>query len=281
MKNIKNIKTFENYMDSNNNINSHDEQEINQKIKDIISNIIKTKKYFMMLQNTVEHVYNMLNNQFPSNIESFMNTVNEKDELLSEILEDLSNTIKTSMVLDEINEINEILDNIDNYTDGNLDLILTGQIKHDFENVDEDIEEEEDEEEDEDQLIRKKKNIEPLTEQMKKKILKSDKIENFIKKHKKNINTDEEFDDGNYKRGEIVYLNGINTEIGKKLNGRKCIIIRKSEDREDCYDLYDSTIPLGKDDSNIKGMPSKYIFKEKFLIKDKQRKPATKKKFIK
>ena len=100
---------------------------------------------------------------------------------------------------------------------------------------------------------------------------KGEDLDSFIKKHSKLVSNDK------FKKGDIVYLNVITTAVGKIFNGKKCEIVKKSDEKEDCYDLYDPSIK-GKDgDSNVKGMPTKYIFgKKPAVVTEPEEKPKAK-----
>lgn len=290
MKNLRKLKTFDSYDRTNEAANKTaiSGAEINERIKEVIDNILKARQYFMMLQDTVEHVYNILEKQIPPNKEAFIDTLQKKDQLLSDLIEDLVDTLEASTVLSEIEDINLNLKNLESYTDSNIDEILAGRIKisnneeedkddDEFEDDEEEEEEDDDdydddeepvsnmviEREPEDQLRRKPKDKVQesfVNEQLKKKAL---EIEDFIKKHSKQGSKNVQFDSNKFKKGEIVYVNGITNQGGKFFNGKKFQIVCKSEDNEDSYDLYQDT-KVGKEgEANIKGMPSKYIFRDK------------------
>lgn len=104
-------------------------------------------------------------------------------------------------------------------------------------------------------------NLKPKKSSLKRK---SDEIVDFIKKYKKD---DYQNNDEQFKKGDIIYLNNLSGQIAKKLNGLKCEIIRKNEEKEDSYDLYSDKLAKSKnDDANLIGMPSKFMFKEKPTI---------------
>jgi hypothetical protein len=112
-----------------------------------------------------------------------------------------------------------------------------------------------------------------IFEQIKKTIVSSEKtkkMEELIAKYRKdNQPAEKEKEEektpktGPFKKGEMVYLNGIYGAVVKKFNGKRCKIIGKTEEREDCFDLYCADLPGGKDEVNIKGMPSNYMFRGK------------------
>ncbi len=266
---------------------SDEENVINNRIKEVIDNILKVKTYFMLLQDTTEQVYEMIEEQIPGNKQAFVDTLFGKNQLLGDLLEDIIDLVENSTVLEDIMMMTDNLENLEKYTEDNMDNLLNGKKslvgyseEEDYEEEDEDEDEDDeynsnylgsmsDEEikiDNEDQLKRKTK---PLTEQIKRDLHKD--TSDFIKKHSKIVSTDK------FKKGDIVYLNGITTAVGKIFNGKKCEIVKKSDEKEDCYDLYDPSIK-GKDgDSNVKGMPTKYIFRKKpSVVTQPEEKPKTK-----
>lgn len=328
MKIERKIKTFENYESAGGNPPKKElsDAEINEKIKEIVSNVIKCKQYFELLQDTAEHVYTMLEKQLPPNSDAFISTLQGKDSLLSELMEALVDILDNSSTLTELDEITMNIRNLDKYTEDNMDAILSG--KMDLLDDDDDLDgddddefvcpkckgygedkngvecdacdgsgykketlEEEDEEEDddeeyidimkpkdkeegkaqEDQLKRKQK---PTNENFKRResFINKD-IEAFLQKvgsekpkerpRAEKPKEDKKLLEKPEKRKKFGYLNGIYATAAKKLNGRKVEIICKTQDMEDCYDLYDPLTPGLEGEVNIKGMPSKYIFKEK------------------
>jgi len=156
---MKTLKKFESFGPSN---NTPSKEEINEKIKVIINNIIKCEKYFMMLKDTTEHVYESLINVYPKKVQPFINDIYSRDDMLGEFIDLLNDHVNNSEALSEIDEIILTIDNIKNYTDGNLDVILN-QDATDDDDDDNDIYDDEGEEMDihedeiEDQLQRKPK----------------------------------------------------------------------------------------------------------------------------
>lgn len=273
MNNFKILKTYENYIDRpGENVSK---EQIDNRIKEIISNILKTKKYFIMLQDTTENVYDMLKKQFPPS-DSFFDILSQKNNFLSEAFLDILDILNDSFSVDEISNIVEYLEKLEEYIDGNdIEDVLSGEIniKDDYYEEEEEYDDEGeevdiiDDDEIEDQLKRRQK----LTESIKK-TKRIKELEKFIKSHQKNIKEKEKptektkprGDNKEFKKGDIVWINGISGIMAKKFNGKKCEVIGKTEDKEDCYDLYDFTLPVDpKSKANIKGMPSEYIFKEK------------------
>ena len=139
------LKTFENYERTGDIPKQKpiSDEEINNKIKEVISNILKAKLYFEMLQDTVTHVYDMLEKQIPPNKVAFQNTINDKDPLLAGILEDLLEIFENQEAITEVDEIVSILKNLEEYTADNMDNLLSGE----NDNIDDDDEEEEDDDE--------------------------------------------------------------------------------------------------------------------------------------
>ena len=64
-------------------------KEINDKIKEIIANVLKAKQYFMLLQDTADNVYKMLENALPPNAADFLSTLMDKDDVLASVFEDI------------------------------------------------------------------------------------------------------------------------------------------------------------------------------------------------
>lgn len=370
MENLKTLKTYKSYLNIVNEgvKGRNDDNEFAlSKAKEIVSNILKTKQYFLLLKDTTEHVYDMIIKQFPPNSDEFITYLDDNLPDLANIVSVLDNTLFQNDAINEIEEIIEILSeieslNLDEYVD------ISGDIKDDeeFEEEDEDEEIEKDVEkakqqiETEDQLIRKKKptneeKIFKIGEVVKisgtkggisgrgvigkvktydpktnkyivgvvgnvmpediEKLKKGDKVKLYTDEDKitgeimtikedgtlimkcddggspLNVTPDQVFyigeskelekrlkdfiekrggikeepkkEEKGFKKGDIVYLNGIYTVVAKRLNGKRCEVVCKSEDKEDCYDLYDPTSPPAKDKANIKGMPAKYMSKEK------------------
>lgn len=132
MEKFKKLKTFENYEKTGGEIKATpkidkvSDEVINNKIKEVVANILKTKEYFMLLQDTAEHVYKMIEKQIPSNVNAFSNSLNEKNKMLGELVDDLLDLLDNSNTLVELNEIVMVLRNIDQYTEDNMDNILKG-----------------------------------------------------------------------------------------------------------------------------------------------------------
>ena len=53
------LRTFENFSQSPGDIS---DEELNSKIKEVVSNIVKTRQYFMMLHESAQNVYEMIEN---------------------------------------------------------------------------------------------------------------------------------------------------------------------------------------------------------------------------
>jgi len=300
------LRTFENFSQSPGDIS---DEELNSKIKEVVSNIVKTRQYFMMLHESAQNVYEMIEKVFPGNQEAFMDTLHDKDDLLAGIIGDILDIIGSSEAITEVDEIVAMLNNLHEYTDGNMDNILngkgfSGEEIIDFESWPNDLDDDprgafdDDEDEDdwdvppdlpvieiEDQLKRRKKpieapeqeysiknntlrkkkpvkvlpiNMEPYqasaSTKVDKPVIMSDldkKIASFVKNKVKE----------DLKKGDIIYLKGL--PEGTKLNGVKCKIVQKTEDKPNCYDIYNTTRPGSDDEPNIKGMPVEYMSREK------------------
>lgn len=261
---MKKLKTYENY-----NSRSQDTQDtqVNDRIKEIVDNIVKTKHYFELLQDTTENVFNMFSHQIPANREAFTSTLYQKNDILGELIDTIIEILDNTTILSELDEVVEHLKNLETYTKDNMDNLLSG-------NSDEnDIEEEEDDEEDDEDASvghvpevthLKRRNESFMFEN---KSSKNSDIQEFLKKHKSLIKV-------TFKKGDTVYIYGIKGELAKKLNGRKCEVIGKTEDMDDCYDLHDPTISKR---GVIKGMPSQYLSKEEIEIVTKPIKKSSKK----
>ena len=337
MKTFK-LKTFENYEKtgaSKQNVPEISEEELNSKIKDIISNVLKAKQYVEMLYDSAENVLDMIGKQIPPNAEDFIDTLYQKNDMLASLMEDLIGIINDQEIILNLKDMVETLENIKDYTEGNMDDILSGEAKDeddDDEGEELDITEEDEfvcpkckgsgenkdggecEEcegtgykseipdddskdqfvgpppstqtkkepykrtsvgfkttkhpikEDEDQL---KGKINPVSEQLKRRG--SVTLKDIESKMKKFAPVGKEFT-----KGEEVYVNGLIGDVARRFNGKKCIVIRKSDDKVDCYDLYDPTSPPSKDGSNIKGMPAKYMSREKPTSTPTPKKPIKK-----
>jgi hypothetical protein len=277
MKISRKIKTFESYEKTGQNVNRPDpsDEEINFRIKEIVEGLVRIKIYMQMLEDTTEKVYDMLDKQFPPNIDAFMNALYSKDEFLAGLVEDLSTTFEMSEAVDNIKEMNATLSNIKEYIDGNWSVILSGKNateedeedddeEDDDEGSEEDIPEEDEDEDDgneyidimkvkgepEDQLKRKRK----VNEQRKPTLADlQKKMSQYTKKREESSDK--------FKSGDVVYISGIKGHASV-YNGRKCTVIRKNKEKEDCYDLYDATIKASKDGVNMEGVPSEYLSKE-------------------
>lgn len=149
---MKILKTYENYEKTGDSVPKISEQEINERIKEIIENINKATHYFSLLKDTADYVYDMLSKQIPQNAEAFLSSVQDRDEVLTNLLEDLIGCLDESSALNEIDEISSTLNNIKSYTEDSIDQILAGKFKNEEEqDYEDDDYEEEDEEEDEDE----------------------------------------------------------------------------------------------------------------------------------
>ncbi len=130
MEKFRKLKTFENYEkaggDAKPKTDKVSDEVINNKIKEVVANILKTKEYFMLLQDTAEHVYEMIEKQIPPNVDAFSNSLNDKDEMLGGLVDDLLDLLDNSNTLTELDEIVMVLRNIDQYTEDNMDNILKG-----------------------------------------------------------------------------------------------------------------------------------------------------------
>jgi hypothetical protein len=104
--------------------------EINERIKEIITNVIKTKYYFDMLKDSADYVFKLIHNQLPKNYNAFINEVDTRDNILSELLDDLLSTVETTSMIDDIDDIVKNLSLIEEYTKDNMDTILSGKLKH-------------------------------------------------------------------------------------------------------------------------------------------------------
>ncbi len=349
MKTFK-LKTFENYektgpSNTKQNVPEISEEELNSKIKDIISNVLKTKQYVEMLYDSVENVLDMVSKQIPPNAEDFIDTLYQKNDMLASLMEDLIGIVDDQEIIINLKDMVETLENIENYTEGNMDDILSGKSKDEGDEGEElDITEEDDDEEDEfcpkckgtgenkdggeceecdgtgyavngplippsaqikkepykrtsvgfktikhpikedeDQLKRKKINtgkgdsgpnnaiIGPpgMNEQLKRKG--GVTLKDIESKMKKFAPVGKEFN-----KGDEVYVSGLIGDVARRFNGKKCVVIGKSEDKVNCYDLYDPTSPPSKDGSNIKGMPVKYMSREKPTLTPIPKKPIKK-----
>ena len=136
MRKLLKLKTFENYEKTGDSPPISDD-EINTKIKEVISNMLKAKLYFEMLQDTVNHVYEMLEKQIPPNKVAFQNTISSKDSVLAGILEDLIEIFENQDAVTEVDEIVSILRNLDEYTADNMDNILSGEEEEEDDDDDE------------------------------------------------------------------------------------------------------------------------------------------------
>jgi hypothetical protein len=149
MEKFRKIKTFESYEKAGNltALPANPEpssDEINNRIKEIITNILKTKQYIMLLQDTAENVFEMLEKQIPPNKEAFVNTLYEKDQFLAELVEQVCDMLDNSNTLQELDEMVMTIKNLDQYTDDNMDDILSGNaalLDDDYEDEDEDEDE--------------------------------------------------------------------------------------------------------------------------------------------
>ena len=104
---MEKLKTFENYEKTGNPTAKPEisDEVVNNKIKEVISNILKTKEYFMLLQDTADHVYDMMKKQIPPNVEAFTNTLSEKDDMLGGLVDELIDLLDNSNTLTELDEI--------------------------------------------------------------------------------------------------------------------------------------------------------------------------------
>jgi hypothetical protein len=138
---MKILKTFENYENAGPSDKKGVEhpvdpnkEEINEKIKVIINNIIKVKTQFKMLKDTTEHVHELMMKQFPKATQGFIEELNSRDDILADMVETIYDNIHDSEALSEIEEIIKIIDEMQEYTDDNLDAILNQE--NDFEEDD-------------------------------------------------------------------------------------------------------------------------------------------------
>ena len=349
------LRTYENYEKTGSdtpkkgNISNDD---MNAKIKEIVDNVLKAKQYFMMLQDTADTVYEMLEKAIPPNAEAFLTALGEKDDILTSLFEDLIGIIEEQQATTEIDEICRTLKNMYEYTEDNMDDILSGDGGEIWSDG---FEEEEDDGEDdskdqfvspvppvitkppvkpvldvpESQLKRKsgeskyivcpdcegsgiseeneledcatcygagkvenpnlKKKVEPIKSKS------SNEVHGICPKCKgtgenKNGSECDECDGfgfvpekvseeldlkdmekklkGYQKKykifndGDIVYITGVKGD-GKILNGTKCKIIRKSKEKENCYDLLNPQRKPEESGSNMNGVPVEYLTKEK------------------
>jgi len=314
-------------------------EELNNKIKAIVANVLKMKIHVKLLQDTAEQVFNMVKKQIPPNVDAFLETIEEKDDMLHSLMEDLTNILDTSTALVEIDEMVMTLNNLEEYTEGNMDDILAGLASDSDDDDDDDegdesdlLDTDEGSEEDipddddmppltskapkrrnddsedqfikpettvnqmkacpdcggsgyepggeshdeacltckgtgevvdkkpvEDQLKRKPKPPAEKIEEAKKKSPISEfdkKVRQFVPKEKKESTTDK------FKKDDVVYISGAKGE-GKVLNGTRCIVIRKTKDTDDCYDLLNPIRAAGKDGANVYGVPEDYLSTQK------------------
>ena len=266
MKNNKTLKSFESYMspeDDNikNPKNSFTDEEVNARIKSIITGMIETTQYFKMLKDSTESVFGMIYGIIPENAHGFANELYKKNDFLAELVEEIMTTLGSSSMLDDLEQVVANLQKVHDLTEDNWDNVLSGESE---------FEEDEDEDEDEDLFIdddldedegeeidvpkkddSKDQHNLPLAESIKK----IEDLEKFVKKYSKS---------DKFRKGDIVYLGGISTQFAKKLNGKKAEIVKKCDDKEDCYDLFVSSVPFKKKgDANVKGMPAKFIHNDK------------------
>ena len=117
------------------------DKEINDKIKEIIANVLKAKQYFMLLQDTADNVYKMLENALPPNAADFLSTLMDKDDVLASVFEDILTILEEQDGITEIDELCASLKNLEQYTEGNMDNILSGKGGDIFIKNDEDEEE--------------------------------------------------------------------------------------------------------------------------------------------
>jgi hypothetical protein len=102
--------------------------EIDEKIKIAIDNIVKMKVYFKMLRDTTSHVYLKLMEQYPKNNTAFVDTVMKKDFILGELVDRIYDTVAESDTMKTIEDIINLLEQIEIYTgQGNIDRILSGE----------------------------------------------------------------------------------------------------------------------------------------------------------
>lgn len=267
MKNYKKLKSFESYMGAGDDVepvnNKLDSDLIKSRIKTILEGVIETKMYFQMLKDSAENCYQMIQEAIPVNSHAFANELYERNEFLAELLDEMLTTLNGSSMIDDVDEIIENIDRIETLTEDNWDNVLSGENGGSLLDDDDDDEydsfEEEDEGEEQD-IPEKNINIKddskdqhdlPIEES--KKNIKD--LENIVKKYRKTEK---------FMKGDVVYLGGITTAFAKKLNGKKAEIVKKTEDKEECYDLFVSSMPFKKKgEANIKGMPAKFFRKEK------------------
>jgi hypothetical protein len=271
------LKTYENYIGAGDDLPVEDtgqDQLINGRIKEIVENLLKTKQYVLLLQDTAENIYDLIKNQYPPNKDAFISSLYGKDEMLAELIDNLSEVLSQSYALDEIDEIVGLIKRIDDYTENNMDNLLAKKAsieeEDDYEDEVDEGEEVDIEDDDDDPRWRRQVKVEGEENQLKRKnqvteAKKSKEIEKFLKKHKKEPEEKktEKTETGKFKKGEFIYLNGLSGIVAKKFNGKRCEVIKASEDKENCYDLNDPSTPPSEDGSNIKGMPAEYMFKEK------------------
>ena len=272
MNTYKKLKTFETYMSAGDGTNEKENPEytdevINEHIKTIIEGILETKQYFEMLKDSSEQVFGMIYDIIPQNAHKFSNTLYKKNDFLADLVDEIMETVAGSSTLDELDIIVDnmqknsdlVEDNWDNVSkdNGGSDKLNNNNIENNTfeeeEDDDDDINEKDIEKDKAKDDSRDQHNL-PLVESVRK----IEDLEHFVKKYAK-LKPEDKF-----KKGDIVYIGGIKTEQGEKFNGKKAEVIEKCEDKKDCYDLFISSLPSKtKGVANVKGMPEKFISKEK------------------
>jgi len=125
---MKILKTFENYENAGPSGPSHpadpNKEEINEKIKVIINNIIKVKTQFKMLKDTTEHVHELMMKQFPKSTQGFIGELESRDDILAEMVETIYDNVHDSEALAELEEIIRTINEMEEYTEDNLDVLL-------------------------------------------------------------------------------------------------------------------------------------------------------------
>lgn len=129
MKKLKTFESYENLGNNNNpnkqgNNNTPSREQINAMIKEIILNVIKTKKYVKMLRDTTDHVHELVLKQYPDKCKGFIDEVDKRDSMLSELLDLIYVTFINSEALEELEEVIGNIEQIEQYTKNNLDGIL-------------------------------------------------------------------------------------------------------------------------------------------------------------
>jgi hypothetical protein len=265
MTNYKKLKSFESYMGAGDDVqpvnSTPSDNEIKDSIKSILEAVIETKTYFQMLKDSAENCYVMLHDAFPKNTHAFANELYERNGFLAELVDEIMTVVEGSSMIEDMSEIIENIEKIETLTEDNWNNVLSGEngeMVTDDEDDDSFIDDDDDEGEERDipktpifKDDSKEQHDLPI-EEAKKNI---HDLENIVKKYRKN---------DKFIKGDVVYFDGITTAYAKKLNGKKAEIVKKSEDKEECYDLFVPSIPFKqKGEANVKGVPAKFLQKEK------------------